>query len=185
MITKRFRSNDPERRRWQDPDLILSRIGLKPGMVFVDVGCNEGYFALPAAEIVGPKGIVYGVDVSPEAIGNLAAEARDLGLTNMVLRVGTAEETIVCRKCADIVFFGIDLHDFRDPALAIRNAGEMLKPSGRLVDLDWKDEPTPFGPPPEIRFSIGKAMSLIGSLGFRILSAEETGPYHYMIVAGL
>jgi ubiquinone/menaquinone biosynthesis C-methylase UbiE len=185
MSTKRFRSEDPERRRWQDPDLILSRIGLKPGMVFVDIGCNEGYFALPAAEIVGPEGKVYGVDVSPEAIGNLAGRARDLGLTNISPLVGTAEETLLCRKCADIVFFGIDLHDFRDPALAIRNAAAMLKPSGRLVDLDWKDEPTPFGPPPDIRFSMGKAVSLIGSLGFRILTAEEAGPYHYMIVAGL
>jgi ubiquinone/menaquinone biosynthesis C-methylase UbiE len=182
---KRFCSDDPERRQWQDPDLILSRIGLEPGMVFVDMGCNEGYFALPAGAIVGPEGKVYGVDISPDAIGRLASRAREESLTSIVPSVGTAEDTVVCRGCADIVFFGIDLHDFSDPAKAIRNAREMLKPSGRLIDLDWKAEPTPFGPPPEIRFSESKASSLIASLGFRVLSVEEAGPYHYLIVAGL
>jgi ubiquinone/menaquinone biosynthesis C-methylase UbiE len=185
MKMKRFCSDDPERRRWQDPDMILNRIGLKPGMVFVDMGCNEGYFALPAASHVGPEGKVFGVDVSPEAIRNLASRAREEGLANIVSSVGTAEDTVVCRGCADIVFFGIDLHDFSDPAQAIRNAREMLKPSGRLVDLDWKAEPTPFGPPQEIRFSESRAGSMIASLGFRILSVEEAGPYHYLIVAGL
>ncbi len=183
MTGKRFCSDDPERRRWQDPGHILSAIGLGPGMVFVDIGCNEGYFALPAARMVGPEGTVFGVDISPEAIGYLASRAREEGLTNMVLQVGTAEETVAGRKCADFVFFGIDLHDFRDPVKAIRNAREMLKPSGRLIDLDWKDEPTPFGPPPEIRFSIEKARSLIGLSGFRVLSETEAGPYHYMITA--
>ncbi|HVP94325.1 MAG TPA: methyltransferase domain-containing protein [Methanoregulaceae archaeon] len=185
MNGKRFSPDDPERRRWQDPDVILTTIGLEPGMVFVDIGCNEGYFALPAARIAGSGGKVFGVDISPEAIGHLASRARDEGLTNMVLRVGTAEDAVVCRKCADFVFYGIDLHDFRDPAMAIRNAGKMLKPSGLLVDLDWKDEPTPFGPPAEIRFSIEKATSLIRSIGFHILSVAEAGPYHYLIIAGL
>jgi len=181
---KRFCSDDPERRQWQDPDLILDRIGLKPGMVFVDMGCNEGYFALPAAALVGPEGKVYAVDISPDAIGHLASQAREKGLTNMVVSLGTAEDTVVCQGCADIVFFGIDLHDFSDPARAIMHAREMLKPSGRLVDLDWKAEPTPFGPPQEIRFSQSKASLLIASLGFRIMRVEEAGPYHYLIVAG-
>ena len=154
-------------------------------MVFVDMGCNEGYFALPAASKVGPGGRVYGVDISPEAIGHLADKAREKGLANMVLSVGTAEETVVCTGCADIVFFGIDLHDFRDPLLAIRNARSMLKPSGRLIDLDWKAVTTPFGPPPEVRFSENRAGSMIESAGFRILSIRDAGPYHYLIEAGL
>src|SRR5271157_4661115 len=166
MTRKQFRSDDPERRRWQDPEMVLSMIGLGPGMVFVDIGCNEGYFAIPAAKRVGPKGKVYGVDISPEAIAHLRSQAQEERITNMVLWVRTAEESVVCRKCADFVFYGIDLHDFSDPVMAIRNAREMLKPSGRLIDLDWKDEPTPFGPPPEIRLSPEKARSLIESGGF-------------------
>ncbi len=91
---------------------------------------------------------------------------------------------MVCEECADRVFFGIDLHDFEDAAVVLRNAKKMLHPSGLLIDLDWKDEPMPFGPPPEKRFSVEKAKNLITSAGFRIISVQDSGPYHYLIIAG-
>ena len=39
---------------------------LKPGMTFVDVGANTGYFALIAARLVGPAGRVLAVEPEPE-----------------------------------------------------------------------------------------------------------------------
>jgi ubiquinone/menaquinone biosynthesis C-methylase UbiE len=101
----------------------------------------------------------------------------------MYLKAGAAEETIFCETCADIVFFGIVLHDFRDPAKVLLNAKTMLKPTGRLIDLDWKKAAMELGPPLSIRFSEKKAVSLIRTAGFKIETAKETGPYHYLIIA--
>lgn len=39
---------------------------LKPGMTFVDVGANTGYFALVAARLVGPSGRVLAIEPEPE-----------------------------------------------------------------------------------------------------------------------
>ena len=50
--------------------------------------------------------------------------------------LGRAEDTIFCEACADIVFFGMVLHDFSDPVKVLLNTGRMLKATGRLVDLD-------------------------------------------------
>ena len=52
----RHRFNEAERRKWQNPEAILVDIGLAPGFTFVDVGCNDGFFALPAARVVGEGG---------------------------------------------------------------------------------------------------------------------------------
>jgi len=184
-LSKRlFRSDDPERLKWQDPDHILSKIGIKPGMVFIDMGCGDGYFALPAARKVGPRGKIYANDIDPGAIERLRIQAEKEGLDNIITEVKAAEETMVCEECADRVFFGIDLHDFNEAAVVLRNAKKMLRPSGLLIDLDWKDEPMPFGPPPEKRFSVEKARTLITSAGFRIISVQDSGPYHYLIIAG-
>jgi ubiquinone/menaquinone biosynthesis C-methylase UbiE len=183
-MPRRFQVDDPDRRRWQDPEQILSLIALGEGMVFVDVGCGEGYFAIPAARRAGPNGRVFAVDTSAEAVANLRARAEQEGLKNIVSRVGEAEKTFFCKGCADIVFLGIDLHDFRDPVAVLRNAGQMLKPEGRVVDLDWKDQPMVLGPPPEKRFSVEKARNLMESAGLRILSVQDAGPYHYLIIAG-
>ena len=183
MNKRRFRADDPERKAWQDPEKIFSSIGLRKGMVFVDVGCGEGYFALPAARIVGPGGKVYAFDINADAVAGLWEHAITEGLTNLSAEVKAAEAAVSCEGCADIVFFGIDLHDFADPVQVIRNAKTMLKPAGRLVDLDWKDIPMDFGPPAEKRFPVQKAQKMIESAGFRILSAKDAGPYHYLIIA--
>jgi len=113
----------------------------------IDVGCGNGFFALPAARLVGEKGKVFGFDANAEAIGMLKKTAMKEGLRNLNLRVGMAEETVLCDACADIVFFGIVLHDFKDASRVLSNAKRMLKSTGRLVDLDWKKEPMNFGPP--------------------------------------
>ncbi len=183
MAHRRFPVNDPERRKWQDPEKILTEIGLSPNMTFVDVGCGDGYFALPAARMVGPEGKVIGVDVDENAIGRLRQQAAEEGLSQLSAEVRAAEEAVACEGCADIVFFGIDLHDFADPGQVIRNAKRMLSPSGLLVDLDWKDQPMQFGPPLEKRLSIAKARQLIESAGFHVTSVAKAGPYHYIIIA--
>jgi len=160
-------------------------IGLEPDMIFVDVGSGDGYFAIPAARMVGPKGKVMAFDIDDAAITRLKKQAEDEGLSQLFAEVGSAEESIACEGCADIVFFGINLHDFADPSKAIRNARRMLRPAGLLIDLDWKPEPMPFGPPLKRRFSIDKARQLIRSEGLNIKSAAEAGPYHYIIAAGI
>ncbi|MDQ1275562.1 MAG: hypothetical protein QG610_1136 [Euryarchaeota archaeon] len=185
MVHRQFPINDPERRKWQDPEKILTDIGLDSGMTFVDVGCGDGYFAIPAARIVGQEGKVIAVDIDKGSIMRLQQKAAEEGLKHLSAEAQAAEDIIACEECADFVFFGIDLHDFADPAQVIRNAKRMLRPSGLLIDLDWKPEPTPSGPPLEKRFSIGKAQQLIESAGFHVTLVNEAGPYHYIIIAKL
>ena len=183
MNKRRFRADDPERKIWQDPEKIFSAIGLSAGMIFIDIGCGEGYFSLPAARRVGSGGKVLAADINPDAVAALREYAATGGLDNLTVEVKAAEETVFCEGCADIVFFGIDLHDFADPQKVLMNAEKMLKPSGRLIDLDWKDDPMGFGPPLEKRFSVHKAQGMIEGAGFRILSVQDAGPYHYLISA--
>jgi ubiquinone/menaquinone biosynthesis C-methylase UbiE len=178
-------ANDPARREWQDPEAILALIGLKAGMTFVDIGCGAGFFALPAARIVGLKGKIYGVDANPASIAALKEEAAKEGLKNLYLTAGEAETTIPCEHCADFVFYGICLHDFHDPAKVLLNAKRILKPGGKLIDLDWKKEDMPFGPPTQIKFDEAKATRIIESAGFKVKSVKDNGLYNYLITASL
>jgi ubiquinone/menaquinone biosynthesis C-methylase UbiE len=174
--------NQEERREWQNPETILKDIGLKACSILVDVGCGDGFFAIPAARLVGPKGRIYCVDANGEAIGILRKKAAKAGLENLTLRIGRAEETVFCEACADFVFFGIVLHDFNDVNKVLTNARTMLRSSGRLVDLDWKKEPMPFGPPLRIRLSEKEASDTIEKAMFQIESTEAIGHYNYLIV---
>ncbi|MDD5604516.1 MAG: methyltransferase domain-containing protein [Dehalococcoidales bacterium] len=179
----KHKPDDAERKKWQNPDIILPEIGVKPGTKFIDAGCGRGYFALPAARLTGPTGWVWGFDSNPEAILSLSRRATTEGLNNLELAVGRAEELVVCQKCADIVFYGVVLHDFTEPLKALANAQKMLKDGGRLVNLDWKKERMLYGPSFEKRFDARQASEIIRSAGFTIENVDENGLYHYIITA--
>ncbi len=176
-------SDDPERRKWQNPEAIFAEIGVKSGITFADIGCGGGFFALPAARMVGKKGKVYALDVNQSLITSVKKQAEREGLKNLFLTAGRAEEIIVCEGCADIVFFGISLHDFQDPAKVLANARKTIKPAGRLINLDWKKEEMPVGPPLRIRFDIKTAARLIKAAGFTIEFIKDSGLYHYLVIA--
>jgi len=176
-----FNLDEATRRSWYNPDGILQ--GLREGMIFVDVGCGDGFFSILAARKVGTNGKVYAVDIDPSGIEKLKNKAKSEGLTNMTTKVGKAEDTVFCKQCADVVFFSMDLHDFADPAKVLQNAKQMIKPSGQLIDLDWKKQPMPFGPPVAIRFSEEYAVDMIRSTGFTEVNVGDAGPYHYILTA--
>lgn len=178
-----FAADNAERREWQNPEVILADIGLKPALTFIDVGCGGGFFTMPAARIMHNTGKIYGIDVNPDYINELRELAAKEKLKNLELTAGKAEEVVVCEACADILFFGVVLHDFENAAKVIRNANRMLKPGGRLFNLDWKKEKTDRGPSFQKRFSQSYAAELIRTAGFAIENIKPSGRYHYLIGA--
>ena len=142
-------------------------------MVFMDIGCGDGFFSILAAKKVGANGKVYAVDTDASAIEKLKQKAKMEGLKNINAKVCKAEDTVFCTQCADFIFYSMDLHDFADPAKVLKNAKQMIKPNGQLIDLDWKKIDMPFGPPVAIRFSEEKAVGLMRSAGFAVADCDR------------
>jgi len=176
-----FFLDDTTRRSWYNPENLLK--GLHAGMVFADLGCGDGFFSILAAKKVGANGKVYAVDSDASAIEKLNIKAQTEHLKNIVTKTGLAEETVFCQECVDFVFFSMVLHDFADPSKVLRNAREMIRPTGQLIDLDWKKQEMPFGPPLRIRFSEDHASSLIREAGFHVGTVKSVGNYHYLVTA--
>ncbi len=176
-----FSLDEATRRSWYNPEDILK--DLRAGMTFADIGCGDGFFTILAAKKVGERGKVYAVDIDASAVERLKQKAKSEGLKNITAKVGAAEDTVFCRECADLVFYSMDLHDFNDPAKVLQNAKQMMKPNGRLIDLDWKKIEMPFGPPVAIRFSEEKASDLMRSAGFTVVNIRDAGRYHYVLTA--
>jgi ubiquinone/menaquinone biosynthesis C-methylase UbiE len=176
-----FSLDEATRRSWYSPEAVLHN--LRSGMVFLDIGCGEGFFSILAAKKVGETGKVFAVDIDASAIEKFKRKAEAEGLKNIVAKVGKAEDTVFCNGCADFIFYCMDLHDFADPVKVIKNAKQMIKANGQLIDLDWKKIDMPFGPPLAIRFSEEKASGLLRSAGFTIADIRNIGPYHYVVTA--
>ena len=182
MHRHRFYGDETERSKWQKPETVLNEVGLRKGSTFIDIGCGSGFFSVPAARIVGAGGKVYALDLDRHAISLLKKRAVAENLKNLEAKVGFAEDCVFCEECADMVFFAIVLHDFKDPAKVLSNARKMLKMTGRVVDLDWKKEPMDIGPPLQIRFDEKQARALMEQAGFKIDSVRDSSPLQYIVV---
>ncbi len=53
---------------------------IKPGTHVLDYGCGPGNYTIVAAELVGPSGKVYAVDIHPLAIREVQNKADIKGL---------------------------------------------------------------------------------------------------------
>lgn len=177
----RFHYSEEERRRRQNPEQILLTAGLQEGMCLVDIGCNDGFFTLPAARIVGTTGKVIAIDVDTEALERLRVKLDQASIQNTEVIDGPAEDTVACEKCANLIFLGMVLHDFRDPVAALSSAKRMLHANGCIYNYDWKKQDTPIGPPQAIRFSEDQVRQLAHSAGLHVVETRSMDKHFYSV----
>ncbi len=145
-------------------DLVCRKLGLKPGMRVLDVGCGWGSFALHAAQHFGAD--VVGVTLSVEQAAMARKRAADAGLTERVdIRVQDYRD-VDDGPFDAISSIGMSEHVGREQIqhYASQLHG-LLRPGGRLLNhaISWNAGPTAADPDsfiPRYVFPDGEMLSL-------------------------
>ncbi|MFL5862495.1 MAG: class I SAM-dependent methyltransferase [Solirubrobacteraceae bacterium] len=118
---------------------LLCAAGLAPGMRVLDVGSGAGDVAFLAAELVGPEGVVVGVDVDGAALDTARARAELLGLRNVRFVEGDAKTAALTDDFDGAVGRLVLMH-LEDPAQALRAVAARVRSGGTIafqeLDLD-------------------------------------------------
>jgi len=181
-----------ERHRDIAPEKILRAAGLKPGDAFADIGCGPGFFALPAAHIVGEKGVVYAVDTEEKMLDRLRERMHLEGAeppqgvqppANIVSLKSTESSVPVKDSAVDIAFLGYMLHEAADKPLFLKEVKRIIKDKGAILILDWKKKSEDKGPPVEERLTEEDVIGLLKDAGFQEAAALSLNDSHYKITA--
>jgi len=105
---------------------------LRDGEFVVDVGCGAGIDSLIAARMVGPRGRVIGVDMTPSMRERALESADALGAINVDFEVGYAERLPIPDAWADVVISNGVMNLFPDKVAGLQEMARVLKPGGRL-----------------------------------------------------
>jgi len=113
---------------------LISVIGAKPVESFVDIGTGTGRILALLADQV-EQGI--GIDQSAEMLGVARAYLEQENLKNVHVRKGDMYNMPFDDQSMDLATVHLVLHYSDDPLPIISEAVRVLKPSGRLVIVDF------------------------------------------------
>lgn len=172
----RHKLDSAERRSELPPEQTLVRAGIKPGDIILDVGCGTGYFAMPAASMVGPKGLVYALDVSGVMLAELRSKTASLGVFNIHTSQMSQRKLVIPEAPYTMALLSNVLHEVDDKKTFLASVGAALKPGARLAVIEWKQAVTPKGPPLKERISEDEMQVLLKKAGFTEPSSSELTP---------
>ena len=173
---------------WSDPDKVLVEMGVKPGMVVVDLCCGDGLFTVPLARIADG---VYAIDIDPAMLDRAMALAAASGATNchFVLADAMTVDAVVPEP-VDYVFLANTFHGVPDKLGLAQVVAAILKPKGQFGIVNWHRRPREEtvvlgqarGPRTEMRIEARDVAVSVKPAGLLLNRTVELPPYHYAAI---
>ena len=116
--------------------LPTQHAGIKEGDVVLDLGSGAGIDAFVARRIVGERGRVIGVDMTPEMIALARENAAKLGYGNVEFRLGEIEHLPVETGTVDVVVSNCVLNLVPNKARAFAEILRVLRPGAHFCVSD-------------------------------------------------
>lgn len=164
------------------PGELWRTLGLRAEQTVVHLGCGAGYYLIPAAKIVGPRGKVVGVDIRPDMLAEAENRANRDGVDSIIdtIRANLEEEKVgaISDGSADWVLVANILHQ-ADPHKLLPEARRIVRPIGNVVIVEWDTAASPLGPPAHLRRSAAEVIELAEQIGLTLAKRFQPSPYHY------
>lgn len=128
--------DSPGREQRLQIDRVMDILGIVPGKAVADIGAGSGWFTVRAARRVGPRGIVYAVDINPEAIHYIDRRVRNESLANVRTILSKSDDPLLPTEAVDSVLLLKTYHEVADPIKLLENLRPALKRGACLGIID-------------------------------------------------
>lgn len=135
----------PIRRLLQNPENIVSQY-VKPGMTVLEIGPGMGFFTLPMAHIVGPRGKIICPDIQEKMLGSLNRRTARAGLAERVVTKLSNSDSLNITEFAGQADFALAfavVHEIPDQKNLFRQISDTLKPGATLLISEPTGHVTP------------------------------------------
>ena len=115
---------------------VMDILGIASGKSIADIGAGSGWFTVRAAKRVGQAGIVYAVDINPEATRYIADRARRERLGNVKPILSKPDDPLLPTSAVDAVLLLKTYHEVAQPIALLRSLRTSLRPGAKIGIID-------------------------------------------------
>jgi SAM-dependent methyltransferase len=115
---------------------VMDILGITPGKTVADIGAGSGWFTVRAARRVGEGGVVYAVDINPEAIRYIGERAQKEQLHNVKTILGKPDDPLLPAGAVDSVLLLKTYHEVAEPVALLRKLRASLRAGARIGIID-------------------------------------------------
>ncbi len=127
----------PLRRLFHKPEKIFAGL-VSDGQTAIDLGCGPGYFSIGLAKMVGDSGRVISVDLQPEMLDMVKANAAKHNLQSRIRAHQCKADSLDLNEKADFVLAFWMVHEVPDKDGLLRQVTALLKPGAKFMMVEPK-----------------------------------------------
>ena len=116
-------------------DRVMDILGITSGKSVADIGAGSGWFTVRAAKRVGDAGIVYAVDINPDAIRYIDSRTQKENLRNIRTILGKPDNPLL-PAIVDAVLLLKTYHEVAQPVALLRNLRPSLRAGSKVGVID-------------------------------------------------
>ncbi|MBL6445007.1 class I SAM-dependent methyltransferase [Fulvivirga sp. 29W222] len=176
---------DPERSEWQNPSLIIDKLGDVNDKVIADIGAGTGYFTF---RLAGKGAHVIAIDIDERFLNYI--EDRKPELQHIIpeerieTRLSLEDDPLLNKDEVHIAILVNTYHFLSDRVKYLQKIKRGLKNNSRLIIVDYKLGQMPVGPPENIKITSQKVSEELQKAGFKSIEIDNTSlEFQYIISA--
>ena len=151
----------------ENTSLAIANLPISEDSKVADVGAGSGFYTFRIAEKV-PEGKVYAVDIQKEALDYINNKAKDQKVDNIVTILGSEKSPNLPENTLDLVLMVDVYHELAFPEEMLQNIRRSLKPSGKLLLIEYRGEDPKVAIKPLHKMTVQQVKKELNANGFKL-----------------
>jgi len=182
LLVKNY--EDPDRKSWQNPQLVIEKLGDISGKTIADIGAGTGYFTFRLAPFAQK---VIAIDIDSRFLSYIE-DKRDQSpeeiYQKIEIRLSHPEDPLLKNSETDIVLIVNTFHFINNRIDYLKKVKLGIRDGGKLVIVDFKEGSMPVGPSEDTKISPSMVVDEVMKSGFGDVNIDLTSlQYQYIIIA--
>ena len=162
---------------------VVAGMKLRPGDIVADLGAGSGPFVVPLSKAVSAKGKVLAVEIDRNFFPYIQQKAKAAGVTNVQTVAGEATDPKLPEP-VDVALLHDVLHHIDNPPAYVKSLAKYLKPTARVVIVDYLAKQGPHRDDPSLQVGREQAAQLLAAIGLKPIADVALFPDKYFVTYG-